>query len=75
MMRMLRILGKRGRITIPYEIRQRLDFRPNDVLSFQIMDDRGVLVRREKLCNSTRGGERMEGNLRILYGRAAESTV
>ena len=47
MMRMLRILGKRGRITIPYEIRQRLGFRPNDVLSFQIMDDRTVLVRRE----------------------------
>lgn len=30
MMRILRILGKRGRITIPYEIRQRLGFRPNE---------------------------------------------
>ena len=66
MMRMLRILGKRGRITIPYEIRQRLGFRPNDVLSFQIMDDRTVLVRRERLCNATRGGQRMKENLRIL---------
>ncbi len=66
MMRTLRILGKRGRITIPYEIRQRLGFRPNDVLSFQIMDDRTVLVRREKLCNSARGGRRMKENLRIL---------
>ena len=66
MMRTLRILGKRGRITIPYEIRQRLGFRPNDVLSFQIMDDRTLLVRRERLCNSTRGEQRMEENLRIL---------
>ena len=66
MMRTLRILGKRGRITIPYEIRQKLGFRPNDVLSFQIMDDRTVLVRREKLCNSTRGGRQMKENLRIL---------
>ena len=66
MMRVLRILGKRGRITIPYEIRQRLGFRPNDVLSFQIMDDRTVLVRRERLCNATRGGQRMKENLRIL---------
>ena len=66
MMRMLRILGKRGRITIPYEIRQRLGFRPNDVLSFQIMDDRTVLVRRERLCNATRGGQRMKEKLRIL---------
>ena len=66
MMRTLRILGKRGRITVPYEIRQKLGFRPNDVLSFQIVEDRTVLVRRERLCNATRGGERMEGNLRIL---------
>ena len=66
MMRTLRILGKRGRITIPYEIRQRLGFRPNDVLSFQIVDDRTVLVRREKLCSSARGGQRMKENLRIL---------
>ena len=66
MMRTLRILGKRGRITIPYEIRQRLGFRPNDVLSFQIMDDRTVLVRRERLCNATRGGQQMKENLRIL---------
>ena len=66
MMRTLRILGKRGRITIPYEIREKLGFRPNDVLSFQIMDDRTVLVRRERLCNATRGGQRMKENLRIL---------
>ena len=66
MMRTLRILGKRGRITIPYEIRQKLGFRPNDVLSFQIMDDRTVLVRRERLCNATRGGQRMKEKLRIL---------
>ena len=66
MMRTLRILGKRGRITIPYEIRQRLGFRPNDVLSFQIVDDRTVSIRREKLCNSARGGRRMKENLRIL---------
>ena len=66
MMRTLRILGKRGRITIPYEIRQKLGFRPNDVLSFQIMNDRTVLVRRERLCNSTRGGKQMKEDLRIL---------
>ena len=66
MMRTLRILGKRGRITIPYEIRQKLGFRPNDVLSFQIVDDRMVSIQRERLCKATRGGQRMEENLRIL---------
>lgn len=49
---MFRILGKRGRITIPYEIRQRVGFQYNDVLSFtETADGRSVVVRREKLCN------------------------
>ena len=34
MLKIYRVLGKKGRITIPYEIRQRIGFRHNDVLSF-----------------------------------------
>ena len=50
--KLLRILGKRGRITIPYEIRQRVGFAYNDVLSFtESSDGRTVIVRREKLCD------------------------
>lgn len=45
-----KILGKRGRITIPYEIRRELGFAYNDVVSFE-MDDRTVLVKREKICD------------------------
>lgn len=53
MMQMLRILGKRGRITIPYEIRQRVGFKYNDVLSFtETADGRSVVVRREKICDN-----------------------
>lgn len=49
----LRILGKRGRITIPYEIRQRMGFKYNDVLSFtETADGRSVVVRREKICDN-----------------------
>lgn len=50
--KLLRILGKRGRITIPFEIRQRVGFAYNDVLSFTENEDgRSVIVRREKLCD------------------------
>lgn len=52
MLTMYRVLGKRGRITIPYEIRQRIGFRYNDVLSFTQQDDGSVLVRREKICDN-----------------------
>lgn len=46
----LKILGKRGRITIPFEIRQRLGFERNDVLSFEDDGIDTVTVKREILC-------------------------
>lgn len=52
-MTVLRILGKRGRITIPYEIRQNVGFKHNDVLSFtQTADGTSVIVKREKICDN-----------------------
>lgn len=52
MLKMYRVLGKRGRITIPYEIRQRIGFRYNDILSFTQQDDGSVLIKREKICDN-----------------------
>lgn len=52
MLRLFRVLGKRGRITILFEIRQRIGFRYNDVLSFTQQDDGSVVIRREKLCDN-----------------------
>ena len=55
MTQMFRILGKRGRITIPYDIRQRVGFSQNDVLSFtEAPDGRSVIVKREKICDNCR---------------------
>ena len=50
MQKILKILGKRGRVTIPWEIRGELGFACNDVISFERTGD-AVLVRREKLCD------------------------
>ncbi len=53
MAKLFRVLGKRGRITIPYEIRQRVGFSYNDVLSFtESGDGRTVTVKREKICDN-----------------------
>lgn len=52
MLKMYRVLGKKGRITIPFEIRQRIGFRYNDVLSFTQQGDGSVLVKREKICDN-----------------------
>ena len=34
MEKVYRVLGKRGRVTIPWEIRQRVGFGSNDIVSF-----------------------------------------
>ena len=49
-MKIYRIIGNEGRITIPYAIRQTVGFLPDDVVSFQLMEDDSVLVRRESAC-------------------------
>ena len=46
-----KILGKRGRITIPWEIRKELGFSHNDVVSFEV-DGCSVIVN-EKSCAPT----------------------
>lgn len=52
-MTLFRILGKKGRITIPFEIRQRVGFKYNDVLSFtESKDGRTVIVKRERICDN-----------------------
>lgn len=52
-MKLFRILGKRGRITIPFEIRQKIGFNYNDILSFtENPDGTSVTVKREKICDN-----------------------
>ena len=46
-----KILGKRGRITIPYELRVKYGFGYNDVVSFEDKEDGAIVVRKEKICN------------------------
>ena len=66
MLKIYRVLGKKGRITIPYEIRQRIGFRYNDVLSFIQQDGGSVLVRREKICdNCNEFAEEFEENFTL----------
>lgn len=71
-MKLYRILGKRGRVTIPYEIRQRVGFKYNDVLSFTEQDDRTVIVRREKVCDDCREREGKASLHEFLAGLTRE---
>ena len=51
-MKIYRIIGKRGRITIPYALRQKVDIAQNVVVSFsETTDKRAIVVRKERICD------------------------
>lgn len=52
MKKIYRILGQKGRITIPYAIRVKLELQSDDVLSFrESKDGTSVIVKKEKICD------------------------
>ena len=50
MNKIVRVLGKKGRITIPYEIRLALNIRSGNILSFDAKGNT-ITVTKEKLCD------------------------
>jgi bifunctional DNA-binding transcriptional regulator/antitoxin component of YhaV-PrlF toxin-antitoxin module len=59
-MKIYKILGKRGRITIPYVIRQELGLEQDDVISFEPQEDGSIIVRAEPRCCGCREEERLD---------------
>ena len=53
-MKYYKVTDNRGRVTIPYEIRQRLKIGSNDILSFSLTDENAVVIRHEKICDNCR---------------------
>ena len=72
MKKMYRVLGMRGRITIPYEIRQSVGFCCDDVLSFEQQRHDTVIVRREKICDNCRDAQAKRNNEIVRQRRANE---
>ena len=52
MSRIYRVLGQKGRVTLPYAIRLHRKFSDNDIVSFEEQEDGSVILRREKICGS-----------------------
>jgi len=50
--KILRILGKRGRVTILCPIRKEMGFSYNDILSFTSTEEGTVVIKIEKLCGN-----------------------
>ncbi len=51
----LRILGKRGRVTVPQKIREIIGIQKGDIVSFTVTGPDSVSLRRERLCDHCAG--------------------
>lgn len=53
------IIGKRGRVTIPEEIRNFVGIKYNDLLSFEVQPNGNILIRKERYCDNCVGNENL----------------
>lgn len=51
MEKVYRLIGKRGRTTVPFEIRMKMRLGYNSLISYEMQDDDTVIIRREKVCD------------------------
>ena len=51
MNKIYRVLGEKGRITIPFELRENLNVKSNDILSFSA-DENQIIITKEKICDN-----------------------
>ena len=52
MNKIYKVLGKKGVVVIPYELREKLDLNYNDVISFTPRRDGSIVIRKEDLCDN-----------------------
>lgn len=51
MEKVYRLIGKRGRTTVPFEIRMKMRLGYNSLISYEMQDDDTVILHREKVCD------------------------
>ena len=61
----LKVLGKHGRITIPWQLRVNMNIAENDILSFTPGGANEIIVRKEKLCDGC-GGTKKSSSVPLM---------
>lgn len=67
-----RIIGNEGRVTIPYDMRMIAGLVPNTVVSFELVSEDAVLVRREQLKDQEEAPAEMPSLRELLESLSPE---
>lgn len=72
MNKIYRLIGKRGRITIPFELRTKMSIGYNSLLSYEMKDENTVILRREKVCDNCKDRNIKEGSILDVVNSLSE---
>ena len=56
MEKIYKLIGKRGRTTVPFEIRMKMRIGYNSLVSYEMKDENTVILRKEKILRSFNSG-------------------
>lgn len=73
MNKIYRLIGKRGRITIPFELRTKMSIGYNSLLSYEMKDENTIILRREKVCDHCKDTNVKEGSILDIVNSLTET--
>ena len=51
MNKVYKLIGKRGRTTVPFDIRMKMRLGYNSLVSYELKDEDTLILRKEKICD------------------------
>lgn len=73
MNKIYRLIGKKGRTTIPFEIRQKMRIGCNSLLSYEMKDENTIIISREKVCDHCNEHGVKEGSILDVVNSLTET--
>lgn len=63
MEKIYKLIGKKGRMTVPFEIRMKMELGYNSLVSYEMKDDSTVILHKEKVCDGCKISGVKEGSI------------
>ena len=73
MEKIYKLIGKRGRTTVPFEIRVKMHIGYNSLVSYEMKDDHTVILRHEKICDGCKHPDENEGSILDVVNSLTET--
>ena len=73
MEKIYKLIGKKGRTTVPFAIRMKLKLGYNSLVSYEMDDDNTVIMRKEKVCDGCKTSGVKEGSILDVVNSLTET--